>query len=172
MELWLGSGVNIWVAWYTYATLAYFLVTVSPGAQNAPRNSGGPLPPLDLPYTSPIPPLYLPYIFPYTSPTPPHLPNTGGLLALPAQRRPRQVRPALHHPTAAGVVHRARHRGSSMVKVLLWRCPRSAPAPPQGAPGGSGWLDTHPGRAQATGCPVTASGARVSRHQGRSVLRH
>jgi len=29
MELWLGSGVNIWVAWYTYATLAYFLVTVA-----------------------------------------------------------------------------------------------------------------------------------------------
>ena len=31
----------------------------------------------------------------------------GGLLALPAQRRPRQVRRAVHHPDAAGVVHRA-----------------------------------------------------------------
>jgi len=29
MELWLGSGVNIWVEWYTYVVLAYFLVTVA-----------------------------------------------------------------------------------------------------------------------------------------------
>lgn len=28
MELWLGSGVNIWVEWFTYVVLAYFLVTV------------------------------------------------------------------------------------------------------------------------------------------------
>ena len=28
----------------------------------------------------------------------------------------------------------------SMVKVAPWQCPRSAPAPPQGAPGSSGWL--------------------------------
>ena len=30
MELWLGSGVNIWVEWYTYVVLGYFLVTVRP----------------------------------------------------------------------------------------------------------------------------------------------
>ena len=30
MELWLGSGVNIWVEWFTYVVLGYFLVTVRP----------------------------------------------------------------------------------------------------------------------------------------------
>ena len=32
-------------------------------------------------------------------------------------------------------------------------CPSSAPVPPQGAPAGSGWLGTLPGRARATGRP-------------------
>ena len=33
-------------------------------------------------------------------------------------------------------------RTRSMVKVPSWQCPRSAPVPPQGAPGGSGRLGT------------------------------
>eukprot|EP00964_Phaeocystis_antarctica_P030700 scaffold17361_cov30-Phaeocystis_antarctica.AAC.1 len=48
-----------------------------------------------------------------------------------------------------------------MVKVPLRQGPSSPLAPPQGAPGGNGWLDTLPGRAQATGCPATALGARA-----------
>ena len=51
----------------------------------------------------------------------------------------------------------------SMVKVHARQWPSSAPAPPQGAPGGSGRLGTPRGRGQATGRPATASGARASR---------
>eukprot|EP00964_Phaeocystis_antarctica_P015409 scaffold8517_cov51-Phaeocystis_antarctica.AAC.2 len=57
-------------------------------------------------------------------------------------------------------------RCSSRLKAPPWRCPSSPPAHPQGAPGGSGQLGTLPGSAQSP-CPVTASGARVSRPQGR-----
>ena len=52
----------------------------------------------------------------------------------------------------------------SMARAPPWQCPRLAPAPSQG----SGWLDTLPGRAQATGYLATASGARASRLQSRS----
>ena len=38
-------------------------------------------------------------------------------------------------------------------------CPRLAPAPPQGAPNGSGRLDTPRGEGVGTGCPVTAPDA-------------
>ena len=59
-----------------------------------------------------------------------------------------------------------------MVKVPPpWQGPSSAPAPPQGAPGGSGWLDTLPGRGRPTGRPATASGARASRLQSRRFPR-
>ena len=44
----------------------------------------------------------------------------------------------------------------------LAHCLSSAPAPPQGAPGGSGRLDTPRGRGQAIGSPATASGARAN----------
>ena len=50
----------------------------------------------------------------------------------------------------------------SMVKVRPpLSPPSSAPAPPQGAPGGSGRLDTLSGRGRPTGRPATASGARA-----------
>ena len=35
----------------------------------------------------------------------------------------------------------------SMVKVPPWQCSRSAPAPPQGSPGSSGWLSAPRGEA-------------------------
>ena len=46
----------------------------------------------------------------------------------------------------------------------VWVAPRSAPAPPQGAPGGSGQLGTPGARLSH---PATASGARASRLQSR-----
>ena len=50
--------------------------------------------------------------------------------------------------------------GAVIVKVApLWQCPSSPLVPAQGVPGGSGWLDTLPGRGRATGCPTTALGA-------------
>ena len=48
-----------------------------------------------------------------------------------------------------------------------WQRPSSAPAPPQGAPGGSGQLGTPRGRGRPTGRPATASAARASRLQSR-----
>ena len=44
-----------------------------------------------------------------------------------------------------------------------WQCPSSAPAPPQGAPGGSRAAQQLPGWAPATGIPAAASAARASR---------
>ena len=52
-------------------------------------------------------------------------------------------------------------------KAPPWQGPSSAPAPPQGAPGGSGQLGTPRGRGRPTGRPATASGARASRLQSR-----
>ena len=52
-----------------------------------------------------------------------------------------------------------------MVKVPPWQCPGSAPAPRQGAPGGSGRLEARGTRDRATRRPATASGARASRLQ-------
>ena len=52
----------------------------------------------------------------------------------------------------------------SMVKVPAWQCPRSAPAPPQGAPGSPGWLSAPRREAcRSTGRPATASAARACR---------
>ena len=54
----------------------------------------------------------------------------------------------------------------------LWAvCPRSTPAPPQGTPGGSGWLGTSRGSDRPTGRPATASAARASRLQSRRFPR-
>ena len=47
-------------------------------------------------------------------------------------------------------------------KCLPWQCPRSAPEPPQGAPGGPGRLEARRARGQATARPATALGARAS----------
>ena len=57
---------------------------------------------------------------------------------------------------------------AAWLKCRPCQCPSSAPAPPQGAPGGSplGGLALQR-RARATGCPDTAAGARASRLQGR-----
>ena len=52
---------------------------------------------------------------------------------------------------------------SHVVRCAAWQCPRSAFAPAQGAPDGSGWLGAPRGRGRATGRPATASGAGVSR---------
>ena len=43
---------------------------------------------------------------------------------------------------AAALLRAAFRRHHSIVKVPPWQCPRSAPAPPRGAPGGSGRLNT------------------------------
>ena len=114
MELWLGSGVNIWVEWYTYATLAYFLVTVSPGAQNAPPHPGGPPPPLDLPYTSPIPPLH-------------HISTSTSLLHLPIS--PIQVAFWLYRLNAALAKYDPLFI-IPLLQVTLTRPPTPTPAPP------------------------------------------
>ena len=53
----------------------------------------------------------------------------------------------------------ARAGTRSMLNVDPWQCPSSAPAPAQGAPGGSGRLDTPRGRGRATRRPATAAGA-------------
>ena len=45
---------------------------------------------------------------------------------------------------------RARRHGS-MVKVRAWQCPRSATAPPQGAPDSPGWLSAPRGEAGPLG---------------------
>eukprot|EP00964_Phaeocystis_antarctica_P132696 scaffold96820_cov28-Phaeocystis_antarctica.AAC.2 len=58
-----------------------------------------------------------------------------------------------------------------MVKVPLWQRPSSAPAPPQGAPGGSGRLETPRARGRATRRPATALGARATRLQSRRFPR-
>tara|TARA_B100000795_G_scaffold158936_1_gene119445 strand:- start:360 stop:695 length:336 start_codon:yes stop_codon:yes gene_type:complete len=47
----------------------------------------------------------------------------------------------------------------SMVRVPLWQARSSPPAPPLGAPGGSGLACIPRGRGQPTGRPATASGA-------------
>ena len=47
-------------------------------------------------------------------------------------------------------------------KCPPWQCPRSAPAPPQGAPGEPGRLEAPRARGQATARPATALGARAS----------
>ena len=47
-------------------------------------------------------------------------------------------------------------------KCPPWQCPRSAPAPPQGAPVGPGRLEAPRARGQATARPATALGARAS----------
>ena len=55
------------------------------------------------------------------------------------------ARRALGHPRhqrLRQVDTTARHRHSGTVKVPPWQRPSSAPAPPQGAPGGSGQLGT------------------------------
>ena len=48
------------------------------------------------------------------------------------------------------------------VARLPWQWPSSFPAPPQGAPGGSGRLGIPTGRGRVTGRPASASGARAS----------
>ena len=55
----------------------------------------------------------------------------------------------------------------SVVKRQSRQGPSSAPAPPQGVPGGSGRWGTPRGRGRPTGRPDTASGARASRLQSR-----
>ena len=50
-------------------------------------------------------------------------------------------------------------RTAAWPKCRPWQCPSSAPAPAQGAPGGSGQLDTLRGRGRATRRPATAAGA-------------
>ena len=62
-------------------------------------------------------------------------------------------------------------RRHSMGKVPPWQCPSSAPAHPQGAPGGSGQLGTPRARGRPTGRPATASGARASRLHSRPFQR-
>ena len=54
--------------------------------------------------------------------------------------------------------HVAQHaeKRNSRVKVPPWQRPSSAPAPPQGAPGGSGRLETPRTTGRATGRPTTA----------------
>ena len=49
-----------------------------------------------------------------------------------------------------GAILRAQLR-PSMLKVQSWQRPSSAPAPPQGVPGGSGWLSTPRGEAGPLG---------------------
>ena len=61
------------------------------------------------------------------------------------------------------VVHWLLRWFRSRVKMPAWQCPSSAPAPPQGAPGGSGRLETPRARDWPSGRPATASGARASR---------
>eukprot|EP00964_Phaeocystis_antarctica_P088734 scaffold56477_cov54-Phaeocystis_antarctica.AAC.4 len=59
----------------------------------------------------------------------------------------------------------------------MWpKCPLGSargrpPAPPQGAPGGSGRLEAPMARGLATGCPATALGAPSSRLQSRRFYR-
>jgi hypothetical protein len=55
------------------------------------------------------------------------------------------------------------HLHAAWSKCLSLQCPSSAPAPFQGASGGSGRLETPTARGQATGRPATALGARASR---------
>ena len=50
-----------------------------------------------------------------------------------------RLRAAWRSQEEAGPLRRLRPH-HSMVKVTPWQCPRSAPAPPHGAPGSSGWL--------------------------------
>ena len=59
----------------------------------------------------------------------------------------------------------------SMAKVLALAVPSSARLPPQGAPGGSGRLETTRARGRAPGRPATALGARASRLERRRFPR-
>ena len=52
-------------------------------------------------------------------------------------------------------------RATEWSKCPSWHCPSSAPAPPQGAPGGPGQLGT-PRAGPTTASPATAFGARAS----------
>ena len=52
------------------------------------------------------------------------------------------------------LLHSALQPSPSTVKLPPWQCPSSAPAPPQGAPGGSGRLETPRARGRPTGRPA------------------
>ena len=63
-----------------------------------------------------------------------------------------------------GVLHNFKNAQScptAWSKCPPWRCPSSAPVPPQGAPGGPGQLGT-PRAGPTTASPATAFGARAS----------
>ena len=59
----------------------------------------------------------------------------------------------------------------SMVIVPLQQRPSLAPAPSQGAPGGSGWPGALRREAKSTGRPAAASGAQASHLQTRRCHR-
>ena len=81
----------------------------------------------------------------------------------PGGSRTRHAPPVL--PVSPGL------HGSTVKVPPPWQCPRSAPAPPQGVTGGSGWLDTLPGSDQAISRPTRPSSARANHLQSRRFHR-
>ena len=98
-----------------------------------------------------------PHAHPHPNPNPDSTPNPNP--------NPNQVWNTPRLARLRVLLHSALQPSPSTVKLPPWQCPSSAPAPPQGAPGGSGRLETPRARGRATGRPATALGARASRLQ-------